>query len=118
MLRRHNFNIETLPSLPDCPDSHFVEDTAVLFRDPAGGGEEVAVVCSNMAGPRRPEVPTMVAALEAQPDPFDRLEYLDGDGEMLDGGDVLKCPVSSRVYVGLSSRSSEAGVQKVRGFLY
>jgi len=38
-----------------CPDSAFVEDTAVIFRDEVVGGD-VAVVCINMAETRRPEV--------------------------------------------------------------
>ena len=81
VLKRHSTTVVTLPDEPDCPDSHFVEDTAVLFRDEVAG-EEVAVVCSNMAEPRRPEVASMLKQLVGEKKQYERIEHIDGDGEV------------------------------------
>jgi len=97
-----------------CPDSVFVEDTAVLFKDDVVG-EDVAVICSNMAEIRRPEAKSMEDAIVGT-GAF-RVERIDGEGEILDGGDVLKVPGGNRVYVGLSSRSNEAGVERLQSIL-
>mmetsp|Transcript_1589 Transcript_1589/g.2810 ORF Transcript_1589/g.2810 Transcript_1589/m.2810 type:complete len:302 (-) Transcript_1589:18-923(-) len=122
VFERRGIPAVSLPPLDqDCPDAVFVEDTCVLFKDKITG-EDVAVVCENMARERRPEVETMKEALLKQGfdndhRPFDRIGVVDGEGEMLDGGDVLKCPVSNKVYVGLSSRSNRSGVDKLASLL-
>jgi dimethylargininase len=68
-----------------------------------------------MAEIRRPEVGTMEEALVGT-GAF-RVERIDGEGELLDGGDVLKVPGGNRVYVGLSSRSTLAGVERLQRIL-
>ena len=77
--------------------------------------QDVAVICSNMAEIRRPEVGTMEEAIEGT-GAF-RVERIDGEGELLDGGDVLKVPGGNRVYVGLSSRSTPGGVERLQRVL-
>jgi len=46
-----------------------------------------------------------------------RMERIDGDGQFLDGGDVLKVPGGNKVYVGLSSRSSLEGIERLQEIL-
>ena len=86
VLNRHSTRVVILPDESDCPDSHFVEDTAVLFRDEVAG-EEVAVLCSNMAKPRRPEVKSMLKQLLGEEKQYDRIGHIDGDGEVRESAD-------------------------------
>jgi dimethylargininase len=92
--------VERLPAEPDLPDAVFVEDTAVVV-------DELAVVTRPGAASRRPETPSMAAALST----YRRLATLTAPGT-LDGGDVLR--VGHRVFVGRSSRSNDAGVEALR----
>jgi len=63
---------------------------------------------------RRPEVPTMAATITSLPSPsvVSGIGYIDGVGEYLDGGDVLK--VGTTVYVGSTLRTTIAGIDKLR----
>ncbi|MEP6853309.1 MAG: dimethylargininase [bacterium] len=88
----------------DCPDSVFVEDTAVLFGP-------LAVLTHPGAAVRRPEVEGTAAVLR-------RLGYrtcaIEAPGH-LDGGDVLK--TDGRIYVGRGGRTDAAGVAQLRSVL-
>jgi dimethylargininase len=88
-----------LPPLPDCPDSVFVEDTAVLLA-------ELAVITRPGASSRRGETATVAAALERHA-PIARLS----EPGCLDGGDVLR--IGRRLYVGASGRSNAEGIAQL-----
>ena len=95
--------VETLPTLPENPDAVFVEDTAVVL-------DELAVITRPGAESRRAEVDSSAAALARHR----KLAYIEAPGT-LDGGDVLV--VGRTVYVGLSARSSQDGLQQLRAHL-
>lgn len=85
---------------PDCPDSAFVEDTMVVFRD-------VAVLARPGADERKPEVPDAAAAIAALGYRTVAIE----DPGTLDGGDVLK--VGSTIYVGRGGRTNAEGIAQL-----
>jgi dimethylargininase len=87
-----------LPAEPNFPDSVFVEDTAVVL-------DELAVLTRPGAKSRHGEVDSIAKALS----PYRSLAELAAPA-MLDGGDVL-C-VGKRIWVGLSSRTSQEGVDQ------
>ncbi len=86
--------------LPDCV---FVEDIAVVL-------DEVAILTRPGAASRRAETPAVRAALE----PFRSLEEIREPG-VVDGGDVLV--VDRRLFVGLSTRTNESGLEQLSGLL-
>jgi dimethylargininase len=92
--------LEVTPE-PDCPDSVFVEDTAVMFGD-------TAVITRPGAPERAPETAGTAAALAAL---GYRVLAMQGPGH-LDGGDVLK--IDGRVYVGRGGRTDAAGLAEFR----
>ncbi len=92
-----------LPALPDRPDAVFVEDTAVVV-------DECAVVTRPGAAARREETASMRALLrELLP-----VSEMAAPGT-LDGGDVLR--VGKRLFVGISSRTNEAGARQLAALL-
>jgi dimethylargininase len=90
----------SLPQQPALPDAVFVEDTAVVL-------DEVAVITRPGAESRRPETQSIAKALEQ----FRALAYIHGPGTV-DGGDVLR--LGRNIYVGLSSRSSQSGIDQLQ----
>lgn len=89
-----------VPVAEDCPDSVFVEDSAVMFGD-------TAVIVRPGAPQRRAETADTAETLR-------RLGYAVvqmADGT-LDGGDVLK--IGDLVYVGRGGRTDAAGVAEFR----
>ena len=93
-----------VPAAPDCPDSVFVEDTMVVFRD-------LAVLARPGAGERTPEVHDAAAAVVAL---GYRTVQIEAPGT-LDGGDVLK--VGDTVYVGHGRRTNLEGIAQLRAAL-
>jgi dimethylargininase len=93
-----------VPPADDCPDSVFVEDTAVVYRS-------VAVVCRPGADTRRPEVEGVAPVLESLGYSTDRIRA----PGTLDGGDVMK--VGDTIYVGESGRTNADGVRQLRAIL-
>lgn len=93
----------SLPAEPELADSVFVEDVAVAF-------DELAVVAYPGAESRRAEVGTVAGALA----PYRNLVAIEPPGT-LDGGDVLT--VGKRVFVGLSQRTNQAGLEQMRALL-
>jgi dimethylargininase len=91
--------LRRLPAAPELPDAVFVEDTAVVLDD-------VAVVTRPGAASRRPETASTAAVLAA----YRPLVAIEAPGT-LDGGDVLA--IGRRIYVGRSSRSSDAGIAQL-----
>jgi len=102
-LRACGCKILPLTPEPDLPDSVFVEDTAVVV-------DEVAVITRPGAPARRPETISVATQLEA----FKPLARIEAPG-ILDGGDVLR--IGHRFFVGLSSRSNQAGLEQLRAIL-
>jgi dimethylargininase len=93
----------SLPAEPELPDSVFVEDAAVVF-------DELAILARPGAESRRAEVGTVAAALA----PYRELASIEAPGT-LDGGDVLT--VGKRVFVGLSRRTNQSGIEQMRALL-
>ncbi|MFE5188990.1 dimethylarginine dimethylaminohydrolase family protein [Streptomyces sp. NPDC056628] len=100
-LRAHDWETIEVDPADDCPDSVFVEDTVVMYRN-------VALIARPGAESRRPEtegVEEAVASLGCS------VNWIWEPGT-LDGGDVLK--VGDTVYVGRGGRTNAAGVQQLR----
>lgn len=100
-LRAHGWETVEVEPADDCPDSVFVEDTVVLFRN-------VALIARSGAESRRGEtigVEEAVAGLGCS------VNWIWAPGT-LDGGDVLK--IGDTVFVGRGGRTNAAGVQQVR----
>ena len=89
-----------LPADEACPDCCFVEDTAVVL-------DEVAILASLGSPSRRGES----AAIEAALAPYRRIERIRLPAT-LEGGDVLQ--VGRRIFVGVTTRTNEAGVEALR----
>lgn len=102
-LRGLGLQVTVLDPLPDFPDSHFVEDTAIVFP-------EVAVITRPGHPSRRGETAPMAEVLEAHR-PLERIE----PPATLDGGDVLQ--VGRHVFVGLSARTDAAGADRLGAIL-
>ncbi|WAX76785.1 dimethylargininase [Streptomyces sp. KMM 9044] len=100
-LREHGWEtVEVVPA-EDCPDSVFVEDTVVMYRN-------VALIARSGAESRRAEtvgVEEAVAALGCS------VNWVWEPGT-LDGGDVLK--IGDTLYVGRGGRTDAAGIQQLR----
>ncbi|GGJ45719.1 dimethylargininase [Streptomyces brasiliensis] len=100
-LRAHDWETIEVEPADDCPDSVFVEDTVVMYRN-------VALITRPGAESRRKETPGVeeaVASLGCS------VNWIWEPGT-LDGGDVLK--IADTIYVGRGGRTNTAGVQQVR----
>jgi dimethylargininase len=102
-LRALGLAVTVLPPAPEFPDSHFVEDTAVILP-------ELAVITHPGAPSRQGEVASIAPAL-ALHRPLARMS----EAAHLDGGDVLM--VGRRFFVGLSARTDAAGVREFTRFV-
>lgn len=87
------------PEEPTLPDAVFVEDTALVLG-------EVAIITRPGAPSRRPEIESMARILGV----YKSLQRIEPPGT-LDGGDVLV--VGRRIYVGVSSRTNQAGLTQL-----
>lgn len=92
--------VTTLPDQSGFPDSHFVEDTAVI-------APEFALITHPGAPSRRGEVHTIAPAIARH---RVVMEFMSERAHM-DGGDVLM--VDKQFFVGLTSRTNEAGVTEL-----
>jgi dimethylargininase len=109
IIRQHEVYIETLRSfglnvivfdaLPDYPDAHFVEDTAVVTPD-------VAVIANPGAASRRGEEESIAEILAR----YRKIIHIQAPGT-LDGGDVLM--VGAHFFIGLSERTNKEGVEQL-----
>lgn len=82
------------------PDSVFIEDTAIVL-------DEIAVLCRPGVSSRRAEVANVESVLRS----YRELRSIQPPGT-LDGGDVLV--VGKVIFVGLSTRSNESGIEQLR----
>jgi dimethylargininase len=94
-LRTAGVEVAVLPALEEFPDSIFVEDPALVFR-------EAAILLRPGAPSRAAEARELAATLEAL---FPRMLRLN-EG-FADGGDILVTP--TRVLIGLSARTDRTG---------
>ena len=94
-LRDAGFEVIRLPELPGDPDAVFVEDTALLL-------DGHAILTRPGAASRAGEVDSTAAGLAAH-FTLHRIEH-----GFLDGGDVLR--IGKRLYVGLSTRTDQDGI--------
>lgn len=104
VLRDEGWEIVEVPEAPDCPDSVFVEDTVVMYRN-------VAVISRPGADERKPEVLEVEKVLEGLGCSINRIR----PPGTLDGGDVLK--VGDTVYVGRGGRTNGEGIRQLRAIL-
>lgn len=92
-------HVISLPAEPDLPDAVFVEDTAVVL-------DRVAIITRPGAVSRRAETVSIASALK----PYRELRFIHAPGT-LEGGDVLR--VGKTLYVGISTRSSQRGIEQL-----
>lgn len=88
--------VVSLPALPDSPDAVFVEDPAIVL-------DEVAIMTRMGAESRRGESESLAIAIAR----FRPLRWIKTPGT-LEGGDVVR--VGSKLFVGRSARSNDAGI--------
>jgi dimethylargininase len=93
----------SLAEAPSLPDSVFVEDTAIIL-------DELAIITRPGADSRRLESASIAEALK----PYRKLYFLTSPAT-IDGGDVLR--VGKNIYIGLSSRSNQAGIEQMQNIL-
>jgi dimethylargininase len=102
-LRRCGLDLAILPADARFPDGHYVEDTAVIFRD-------MAFISLTGAATRQGEEIAIAEQLGHL-----NLIHIQGEEARLDGGDVLFC--HDRVLVGLSERTNRAGAEQLQAAL-
>ena len=90
-----------VPPAPDCPDSVFIEDTMVVYRD-------TALISRPGADERKPEVVDAEATVAKL---GYRIERVQAPGT-LDGGDVMM--VGDTFYVGHTPRTNLEGIAQLR----
>ncbi|WP_406839747.1 dimethylargininase [Streptomyces sp. AHU1] len=100
-LRAHDWETVEVDPVEDCPDSVFVEDAVVVFRN-------VALITRPGAESRRAETPGVEEAVARLGCSVNWI----WDPGTLDGGDVLK--VGDTIYVGRGGRTNAAGIQQLR----
>ena len=103
VLRSLGLNIIKLPSLPEFPDAHFVEDVAVITP-------EVAVIARPGSAQRLGEIEHIRDVL-ADYRPVAAIE----EPGTLDGGDVMQ--IEQTVFIGLSERTNEEGATQLANIL-
>jgi dimethylargininase len=99
-LEQAGARVISLPAEPELPDSVFVEDTAVVV-------DEVAVMTRPLLDSRQREVASVASALAD----YRPVHSLSAPAH-LEGGDVLR--VGRTLYVGISTRTNEAGIDMLR----
>lgn len=99
LLKYHGVSVVELTGSTHCPDSCFVEDTAIVL-------DEIAIIASMGAPSRRGERAAAEKALAR----FRKLAYINLPAT-IDGGDVVK--VGKTIFVGLSSRTNALAVEEL-----
>lgn len=95
--------LHRLPPAPELADGVFVEDAAVVL-------DELAVITRPGAASRRPETPSVAAALGR----WRPLAHIVAPAT-LDGGDVLV--VGKTLFVGLSQRTGRPGIEQLQALV-
>lgn len=109
VLEQHQAYVEALKSigltvieldpLPDYPDAHFVEDTAVVTP-------EVAIITNPGAPSRQGEEKSIASVLEQ----YRQIEHIQAPGT-IDGGDVLM--IGKHFLIGISERTNQQGAEQI-----
>jgi dimethylargininase len=100
-LQRYEWETIEVAPADDCPDSVFIEDTMVVYKD-------VAMISRPGAAIRRPEIVGAERTIERLGYSIVRIQ----EPGTLDGGDVLK--VGDLMYVGRSDRTNAEGAAQMR----
>jgi dimethylargininase len=103
LLQELGVSVVRLPADPECPDSVFVEDIAVV-------ADEVAVLARMHDPAREPEVDKIAEVIGGYR-PLERIE----EPGTLEGGDVIR--VGRTFFVGLSTRTNAEGAQQLKKIL-
>jgi len=103
VLHHAGWAVIELPATAECPDSVFVEDTAVVT-------DELAIITRPGAPSRRPETVAIAEVLGR----FREVVRIE-EPATIDGGDVLR--IGRRVWVGLTSRTNVAAIESLRHIL-
>ena len=98
-LKSIGLTLIALDPLPDYPDAHFVEDTAVV-------APEVAIITNPGAKSRQGEEKSIACILEQHR----RIERIKAPGT-LDGGDVLM--IGNHFLIGISERTNQQGAEQL-----
>ena len=98
-LKTIGIDVIELDPLPDYPDAHFVEDTAVVMP-------EVAVITRPGAASRQGEEESIADVLKQ----YREIEYIQNPGT-LDGGDVLM--IGNCFFIGISERTNLEGAEQL-----
>lgn len=101
VLRTHGWETVEVQPADDCPDSVFVEDAVVVFRN-------VALIARPGALSRRPETAAVEEAVTALGLSVNRIR----EPGTLDGGDILK--IGDTIYAGCGGRTNGEGVRQLR----
>jgi dimethylargininase len=101
LLRRYDWETTEVVRADDCPDSVFVEDTMVVYKN-------TAVIARPGALSRRPEIEGAKRTIERFGYSINSIR----EPGTLDGGDVLQ--IADVIYVGRSDRTNAAGVAQMR----
>lgn len=106
MLEKLGMSVTTLPPQESFPDSHFLEDAAIIHH-------KVAILTRPGAKERQGEVDIISSALKKLLPTC----VLGGDeNATLDGGDVLF--IGNTVLIGISHRTTESGAQELKRSLH
>ena len=103
ILKDAGINVIELSVNEEYPDATFVEDTAVVV-------DEIAVMANMGADSRKGEV----LGIEKELVKYRKIAHIQPPG-FLEGGDVLQ--VGKNIFVGLSARTNQAGINSLRFFL-
>lgn len=103
-LQAHGWETIEVEQAEDCPDSVFIEDTVVMYKN-------VAVISRPGADSRKPETDGTRKALEELGCAIAEIR----EPGTLDGGDVLK--IGDTVYVGRGGRTNGEGIAQLRRHL-
>ena len=98
-LKTIGVDVIELDPLPDYPDAHFVEDTAVVMP-------EVAVIARPGAASRQGEEESIADVLRQ----YREIEHIQNPGT-LDGGDVLM--IGDHFFIGISERTNLEGAKQL-----
>ncbi|MEX0846596.1 MAG: dimethylargininase [Ilumatobacteraceae bacterium] len=104
VLSDHGWHVVAVPPAPDCPDSVFVEDAILMYRN-------VAIITRPGALERQGETPGVEAVVEELGCSINRIR----EPGTLDGGDVLK--VGDTLYVGRGGRTNGEGIRQLRAIV-
>lgn len=103
-LQSHGWETVEVEPADDCPDSVFIEDTVVMYKN-------VAVISRPGADSRKPETAGTRKALEELGCAIAEIR----EPGTLDGGDVLK--IGDTIYVGRGGRTNGEGIAQLRRHL-